>query len=260
MKKVVKVEFKEHGPSYYFLANLPNIHHNMDVLVETERGIQYGHVVSDILEIDTTVLKTPLKSLVRIASKKDRQIARKNEIDAEQALKYARKKAEECKVNISIIDANYTFNRDQLLFHFVADSRVDFRELARVLASKYRTRIELRQMGVRDKAKQVGGLGSCGQQLCCSRFLKEFASVSINMAKNQNIALNPTKINGSCGRLLCCLKYENETYVEQKKDLPRVGNKIKIDEGEGTVTHVDILNQTYTIDIPKVGQVVKTVK
>lgn len=260
MEKVVKVEFKEKGPNYYFLASLPNLHSDMYVLVETERGIQFGHVISNIIQIDTSILKTSLKPVIRLASKKDKQIARKNEIDAIQALKYARKKAEECKVKISIIDASYTYNRDQLLFHFVADSRIDFRELARALAAKYRTRIELRQMGVRDKAKQTGGLGSCGQQLCCSRFLKEFESVSINMAKNQNIALNPTKINGACGRLLCCLKYENDTYSEQKSKLPKVGNKLKVNEGEGTVTSVDILNQTYTIDIPKIGQVVKTVK
>lgn len=259
MEKVVKIQFKENGPSYYFLANLPNLHANVSVLVETERGIQYGQVISDIFEIDTSILKTPLKPIIRFASKKDKQIVRKNEQDAEQALKYARKKSEECNVNISIIDASYTYNRDQLLFHFVADSRVDFRELARSLAAKYRTRIELRQMGVRDKAKQIGGLGSCGQQLCCNRFLKEFDSVSINMAKNQNIALNPTKINGACGRLLCCLKYENETYTEYKKNLPKVGSKVKVEEGEGTVISVDVLNQNYTIDIPKIGQVVKTV-
>ena len=164
------------------------------------------------------------------------------------------------KLKISVIDAAYSFDRDQLLFHFVADSRVDFRELARALASKYRTRIELRQIGVRDKAKQIGGIGSCGQKLCCNRFLKEFESVSINMAKNQNIALNPTKINGSCGRLLCCLKYENDTYSVNKRDLPKLGKKIKVKEGEGTVVSLDVLNRTYTLEIPKVGQVRKTVE
>lgn len=260
MEKVVKVKFKDNGPYYYFLVSIPNLQNGMYVLVETERGVQFGHVVSDILQIDTSILKTPLRKILRIATKKDKQAAQKNKNDAEHALKFARKKAVECNVNISIIDATYTQNRDQLLFHFVADSRVDFRELARALAAKYHTRIELRQMGVRDKAKQVGGIASCGHQLCCNRFLKEFDSVSINMAKNQNIALNPTKINGACGRLLCCLKYENETYKEYKKKLPKVGNKIKVDEGEGTVVNVDILKQSYTIDIPKLGQVSKTVK
>lgn len=260
MEKVVKVELKEKGPSYYFLASLPNLKPGLAVLVDTEHGLQFGRIITDIMEIDTSILKTPLKSIIRIATKKDQQVFKKNMLDAKNALKVCRDLANKHKLKISVIDAAYSFDRDQLLFHFVADSRVDFRELARALASKYRTRIELRQIGVRDKAKQIGGIGSCGQKLCCNRFLKEFESVSINMAKNQNIALNPSKINGSCGRLLCCLKYENDTYSVNKRDLPKLGKKIKVKEGEGTVVSLDVLNRTYTLEIPKVGQVRKTVE
>lgn len=260
MQTVVRVEFKKNGPSYYFLANLENIGKEKNVIVETERGLQFGKVITDLLEIDEKTLTTPLKSIVRIANNKDKITHENNIREASKALKTCKQLATKYNLNISIIDAVYTFDRDQLLFYFVAESRVDFRELARSLASKYRTRIELRQVGVRDKAKQVGGVGSCGQKLCCNRFLKEFVPVSINMAKNQNIALNPTKINGSCGRLLCCLNYENEIYTENKKDLPKVGSKVTIDKIEGTVIEVDVLNKKYTVDLPKIGQVVKEVE
>lgn len=257
MTKVIKVSFNENGGAYYFKANDNKLCNGLSVLVETEQGIQFGQTVSDVVEIDAQILNSPLKDVIRIATKKDRQNYQKNKEDAKIALKVCKELAEKYDVKIFPIDASYTFDRDQLIFHFVADSRVDFRELAKALASKYRTRIELRQVGVRDKAKKVGGLGSCGQELCCYRFLKEFESVSISMAKNQNIALNPTKINGSCGRLLCCLKYENETYSENKKVLPKIGTKKKISEGEGTVVSIDVLEGTYTVDIPKVGQVTK---
>ena len=152
-----------------------------------------------------------------------------------------------------VLDASYTFDRNQLLFTFIADSRVDFRKLAKDLANIYKTRIELRQVGVRDKAKEIGGYGSCGRPLCCSKFLCDFDSVSINMAKNQNIALNPTKINGCCGRLLCCLKYEDECYKELNKNLPKVGKKVKTEKGEGKVISVDILKQKYRVSVPDNG-------
>ena len=146
-----------------------------------------------------------------------------------------------------VLDAHYTFDREQLIFRFVADSRVDFRQLAKDLGSLFKTRIELRQVGIRDKAKEIGGFGPCGRKLCCSNFLNEFDSVSINMAKNQNLALNPTKINGVCGRLLCCLKYENDVYTEYKKGLPNVGKKIKTEKGEGKVLSVDVFNRSYKV-------------
>lgn len=260
MEKVVRIAFKENGPSYYFLLNNLKVKKKDYVIVETERGLQYGQVVTDIIEIDTSILNSPLKNIHHIATKKDHHDHKNNLNVAEQALKLSRELANKYNLDISIIDATFTFGREQLVFHFVSEGRVDFRELAKSLASKYKTRIELRQIGVRDKAKEIGGLGSCGQQLCCNRFLKEFESVSINMAKNQSIALNPSKINGSCGRLLCCLKYENDIYMENKKSLPKVGKKITIEEGEGTVSSVDILNKKYVVSIPKIGQVEKSVK
>ena len=157
------------------------------------------------------------------------------------------------KLNMMILESNYTFDRNQLLFTFLADNRVDFRNLAKNLGSKFKTRIELRQVGVRDKAREVGGYGCCGRPLCCSKFLTDFDSVSINMAKTQNIALNPTKINGVCGRLLCCLKYENDTYKEYGKNLPKIGKKVKTEQGEGKVISTDILKQTYRVDVKDYG-------
>ena len=152
-----------------------------------------------------------------------------------------------------IIDASYTLDRSQLFFRFMADERVDFRSLAKDLATIYKTRIELRQVGVRDKAKEVGGYGSCGRPLCCAKYLSDFDSVSINMAKNQNIALNPTKINGVCGRLLCCLKYEDECYKDLRQGLPKVGKKVQTEQGEGKVISIDVLKGTYRVNIPEVG-------
>ena len=154
---------------------------------------------------------------------------------------------------MKIIDSSYTLNREQLLFHFLSDNRIDFRNLAKELASIYKTRIELRQVGVRDKAKNIGGMGMCGCTLCCSKFLNEFDSVSINMAKNQNLSLNPTKINGACGRLLCCLKYEDETYEELRKDLPKIGKIVETKQGKGKVVSLDVLKGTYNVEIENIG-------
>ena len=154
---------------------------------------------------------------------------------------------------MNIIDATFNLNKDQLLFHFYSDERIDFRNLAKELASIYKTRIELRQIGVRDKAKKVGGYGSCGQKLCCSRFLNDFDSISITMAKNQNLSLNPNKINGICGRLLCCLKYENETYQKCKKKLPKIGEIVEINNEKGQVISVNLIKETYKVDLQKQG-------
>ena len=154
---------------------------------------------------------------------------------------------------MSLIDANYTFDRDKLIIRFLADNRIDFRDLVKEIASIYKVRIELRQIGVRDKAKEVSGCGICGQKLCCSRFLKDLETVSITMAKNQNLSLNPNKINGVCGRLLCCLKYEDEEYIKCRKHLPKIGDKMKTEAGEGTVIGLDILKQEYKVDVPNQG-------
>jgi len=167
----------------------------------------------------------------------------------------------EKELKMKIIDASYTFDRDKLIFRFLADNRVDFRELAKDLAAKYKVRIELRQIGVRDKAKEISGIGPCGRELCCSCFLNNFIdTVSINMAKNQNIALNPNKINGQCGRLLCCLNYEDDVYTENRKDLPNVGDVVKTPNGEGKVVSIDILNKSYVVNVPDEGKIQILVK
>ena len=253
MIEVVGVSFKKSGKVYYFSPKGRQIKKGINVIVKTERGLQFGTVEIPNTKIDEKTLKGALAEIIRISSKKDFQNHLDNLKQAKKALSEAKKMVEKEKLNMMILEANYTFDRSQLLFTFLSDNRVDFRKLAKDLASKYKTRIELRQVGVRDKAKEVGGYGCCGRPLCCSKFLTDFDSVSINMAKNQNIALNPTKINGVCGRLLCCLKYENETYCEYGKNLPKIGKKVTTKEGEGKVISTDILKQTYRVDVKDYG-------
>ncbi len=258
--EVVGVIFEEKGSTYYFSPKHLKLKENITVIVETNRGIQFGKVVKKSFYIEQKKLNTPLKNIIRIASKQDYYAHKKNLKDAEEALKKCRKLASKQQLNMQVIDCSYTFDRSQLMFRFLAESRVDFRLLAKELAAIYKTRIELRQVGVRDKAKEIGGIGQCGRQLCCSCFLKDFDSVSINMAKNQNIALNQTKINGSCGRLLCCLKYEDETYTKCRECLPKIGEKIQTEDGEGKVVSIDILTKKYSIEIPRIGIVEKSVQ
>ncbi len=253
MIEVVGVAFKEQGHIYYFDPNGYKLKKNVTVIVETDQGLQFGKVINEAISIDLSTLKSKLKQIIRISSKDDYKRHVKNQRDSKDALTKARELVAKKKINMQIIDASFTFDRDKLIFRFLADKRVDFRELAKELASIYKVRIELRQIGVRDKAKEVGGCGPCGQKLCCSRFLKDLDAVSINMAKNQNISLNPSKINGVCGRLLCCLKYEDETYKECRKCLPKIGDKIKTEHGEGNVVGLDILNQKYKVFVPKHG-------
>ena len=253
MLEVVGVAFKKNSKVYYFSPNGLKIKKGINVIVKTERGLQFGTVEIENTEIDSSKLTTSLSEVIRIASKKDYEKHLKNIEDAKKALKKCKNMVEEADLNMMILDANYTFDRSQLLFTFLADNRVDFRKLAKDLANNYKTRIELRQVGVRDKAKEIGGYGSCGRPLCCSKFLTDFDSVSINMAKNQNIALNPTKINGVCGRLLCCLKYEDECYKECAKNLPKVGKKVETEFGEGKVISTEILKQTYKVDVKDHG-------
>ena len=248
MKKVVGVSFEGSDKVYYFDNNKLTLAKDDYVIVETERGMQFGKVMIDPTEIDEKDLGKGLKPVIRKADNKDEKAYQNIKKDANKALLEARKISESLKLNMQIIDATYTFDRSQLLFHFLADARVDFRELAKRLASTYKTRIELRQIGVRDKAKMVGGLGPCGRFLCCSSFLTDFNSVSINMAKNQMLALNPTKINGICGRLLCCLSYEDDVYTEIKKNMPSIGQTYKKGEVEGKIVSLNILRKTVTIE------------
>ena len=248
MKKVVGVSFEGSEKVYYFDNNKLTLAKDDYVIVETERGMQFGKVMIDPTEIDEKDLGKGLKPVIRKADKKDEKNYENIKKDANKALLEARKISEQLKLNMQIIDATYTFDKSQLLFHFLADARVDFRELAKRLASTYKTRIELRQIGVRDKAKMVGGLGPCGRFLCCSSFLTDFNSVSINMAKNQMLALNPTKINGICGRLLCCLSYEDDVYTEIKKSMPSLGQTYKKGEVEGKIVSLNILRKTVTVE------------
>ena len=249
--KIVGIKFEDSERIFYYYVNDIELKKNITVIVEDDHVLQFGKVVTDVHPIEDKKLKKELGKVVRIASKKDFSKHLSNLKAAKEALKKCRQLAKKYKLDMNIIDAVYTFNQDQLLFHFYADNRIDFRDLARDLAAIYKTRIELRQIGVRDKAKMVCGVGLCGQKLCCSRFLNEFDSVSISMAKNQNLSLNPTKINGVCGRLLCCLKYEDEGYKECRKGLPNVGQTVNVDGNEGKVISVDILKRTYRVETEK---------
>ena len=247
MIDVVGISFEENSKTYYFSPNNLKIEKGNNVIVETERGSQFGKAVSDITKINSDKINSSLKIVLRLASEEDLRTYEKNIILAKEAVKKGSELVEQNNLKMTIINASFTFDRSQLLFHFISDERIDFRKLAKDLANIYKTRIELRQIGVRDKAKEVGGLGTCGRCLCCSSFLKSFDSLSINMAKNQNLALTPNKINGACGRLLCCLGYENDTYEECRKGMPYFGEKIKTDNGYKKVIAIDILGRSYKV-------------
>ena len=243
------VTFNNKGKVYYFDAGVLNIKNNITVIVDTEKGQQFGKVVEvNVQNVTSKVLET-IKPIVRISTKKDYDVYMKNLKDGVTALKTAREKSIEMGLNMNIVDAVWTFDRKQLTFNFIADDRIDFREFVKFLAATYKTRIELHQMGVRDKAKLVGGIGSCGRTLCCTDFLNKIDTISINMAKNQNIALNPSKINGVCGRLLCCLQYEDDVYTELKSKLPQIGSLVKCEYGKGEVVDVNVIKNSYVVMI-----------
>ena len=250
MKKVVGVSFNDSNKIYYFMFGNLKVNRDDYVIVETEKGLQFGNVTTSVIEVDEKKLNKELKKIVRIATSDDFETNEKNLLESSKALKDAEKFVKQLNLDMRILNANFTFDRKQLIFNFMADERVDFRELAKKLAGIYKTRIELRQIGVRDKAKCVGGYGQCGKKLCCATFLNDINSVSINMAKNQNLALNPQKINGVCGRLMCCLSYENDNYSEYKKGLPKIGEKINYKDEKCKVINVDIFNRTYKIETP----------
>ena len=240
--RTVNVEFKENGKQYIFFDNNLDINPQDYVIVETERGQQFGKVIS-LSEDD----KKEHANVLKVADKNDIKKNQQNIKDASKALEKAKELVSNLELDMKLIDSYFTFDRKQLVFQFLADNRIDFRELAKQLAAIYKTRIELRQVGVRDKAKEISGLGACGRKLCCSSFLCDLDSVSISQVKNQNLALNPSKINGLCGRLLCCLKFEDEIYTEYRKDLPEVGDKISNNGVEGTVLSLDIPGRKYVI-------------
>ena len=245
---IVEVFFENNNSSSFFRNKDLRVKNNLTVIVNTERGIQFGkiiNIINDTEQFDGV----ELFDVVRISTKKDYLHCLENNRMSEESLKKCKEIVKQMELNMTILDASYNFDRTQLLFRFVADERVDFRQLARDLGTMFRTRIELRQIGIRDKAKEVGGFGPCGRLLCCSTFLKAFDRVTINMAKNQNVSLNPTKINGVCGRLLCCLKYENDVYFEMKKDLPKVGEKIEIPQGSAKVVSVNLFKNSYVVEL-----------
>ena len=247
MSNICGVKFKDFGKVYYFRNDDFNLKKDLTVVVETEKGEQFAKVV----ETNVTGLKNldmdDMKSVLRISTKEDYNKYMKNLKDATEALTYAKKLTTELDLDMRLLDASFTLDKKQLTFNFIADSRIDFRDLVKEIASKYKTRIELHQMGVRDKSKEIGGIGHCGRELCCSKFLSGIDTISINMAKNQNIALNPSKINGACGRLLCCLSYEDDVYTEHRQDLPKIGDILNTKDGSGKVVSLDVLNKKYTV-------------
>lgn len=244
----------ELNKNIYYLSPDSNEYKIGDVVVfEDNNDLFVGTVIKEKYQEDKKNLVLPLNKVKRKALKDDLKKYEDNIKLASKAMKDADKFSKEFDLEMRFVDAYFNLNKSQLIFEFVAESRIDFRELAKKLAGKYKTRIELRQIGVRDKARKVGGLGPCGLFLCCHSFLSDFNSVSINMAKNQNLALNPTKINGVCGRLYCCLDFENDVYSEMKKDLPSVGNIVKTKNGEGKVISVDILKRKYKVDLGEKG-------
>lgn len=248
MYDVISVNFYNSNRVYYFSNNNLDIPKSTDVIVETEKGLQYATTTSSVHKKEKDKLMLPLKNVIRIATQKDKDKHSNNLKVSKKAIKSACDLAKKYNLDMKFIDASFTFDRNQLIFNFVADSRVDFRELAKKLASIYKTRIELRQIGVRDKAKQIGGIGPCGRFLCCNTFLNDFNSVSINMAKNQYISLNPTKINGICGRLLCCLNYEDEQYTDMKKRYPPIGTIINDNGIKGKVVSHNLFRETYSVE------------
>ena len=249
MKKIIGVRFKKPGKIYFFDPGNLEINKNDNVIVETTMGEEIGIVVIPKREIKEEKLTTPLKKVIRVANKNDLDSLEKYKKKEPEALKICKEKIKKYKLDMNLIDVEYKFDGSKILFYFTADGRIDFRELVKDLASVFRTRIELRQIGVRDEVKRIGGNGVCGRELCCCTFLNNFETVSIKMAKEQNIALNPSKISGNCGRLMCCLKYEQDVYSEKLSRLPKVGALVKTESGEGTVESVEVLKEVLKVKI-----------
>lgn len=237
MIKVIGVRFRTAGKIYFFSPGQFDIKQGDNVIVETARGVEFGRVVSGVKEVDEEEVIQPLKSVIRIATEQDQKVVEKNKKKEKEAFKICLEKIRKHELEMKLIDVEYTFDSNKILFYFTADGRIDFRELVKDLAAVFRTRIELRQIGVRDETKIRGGIGICGRPLCCSTYLTEFSAVSIKMAKEQNLSLNPTKISGVCGRLMCCLTNEEETYEMLNSQLPSVGDVVTTQDGLTGVVH-----------------------
>lgn len=251
MVKYIGVRFKKVGKIYYFAPGELDIHCGDKVIVETVRGVECGEVVLADREMEKSKLNSPLKTVIRLATKKDFETIEKNKKKEKEAFAICEEKIRKHGLKMDLVDVECTFDNNKLLFYFTAENRVDFRELVKDLASVFRTRIELRQIGVRDEAKMLGGLGICGQPFCCCRFMGEFQPVSVKMAKEQSLSLNPTKLSGTCGRLMCCLKFESEAYQDLLKTTPKTGAYVKTAEGKGVVTDVNLLTGTLKVKIDK---------
>ena len=247
MTEVIGVRFKKVGKVYYFDPCGIQVKNEMPVIVETARGLEYGEVAMVNSKVEDDKIIQPLKKLVRIATPADTKTMEQNLQFEKDAFKTCEEKIQKHKLDMKLVSVEYTFDRSKILFYFSADGRVDFRELVKDLAGVFRTRIELRQIGVRDEAKMIGGLGICGRPLCCSSFLESFQPVSINMAKDQGLSLNPTKISGTCGRLMCCLKYENEAYQDLLKNTPPNESLVDTPYGRGTVMDASLLRGTCRV-------------
>lgn len=248
MAKVIGVRFRNAGKVYYFAPGKLKIYQGDHVVVETARGVEYGYVVLGMKEVEDDKIVQPLKPVMRVATPEDDEKAAKNREKEKEAFKICQEKIHKHELEMKLIDAEYTFDNNKVLFYFTADGRIDFRELVKDLAAVFKTRIELRQIGVRDETKILGGIGICGRPLCCHSYLSDFAPVSIKMAKEQNLSLNPTKISGVCGRLMCCLTNEEETYEELNSRLPAVGDFVTTRDGyKGEVLSLSVLRQLVKV-------------
>jgi len=248
--KVIGVRFKSSGRIYYFDPLDYTFAEGDGVIVETARGQEFGEVAQGVTEVEDTMIVSPLKPVVRPATEKDASMREQNAAKEGDAFRVCQEMIAKHKLDMRLVSAEYSFNGSKLLFYFTADERVDFRELVKDLASQFRTRIELRQIGVRDEAKMIGGLGSCGRPVCCKSFLRDFHPVSIKMAKAQNLSLSPTKISGLCGRLMCCLQYEQAAYEEMHQKMPRVNREIQTPEGIGTVVENNVITEKTKVRLP----------
>ncbi len=249
MAMVIRVRFKRAAKLYDFDPNGLELHNGMSVVTETARGVELGECMSGIMDMPDERLVLPLKPIIRIATEQDLATQKRNEQAEKEAFDIAIDRIAEHKLEMKLVDVEYAFDRSKIIFYFTANGRVDFRMLVKSLASIFKTRIELRQIGVRDEAKMLGGIGPCGRPICCRTFLSDFTPVSIKMAKEQNLSLNPTKISGLCDRLMCCLKYEQDHYEQTRKRMPRVGREIITPDGSGVINAINVLEETVRVRI-----------
>ena len=255
MYEVVGVRFKRAGKIYYFDPAEHRVAKDQHVIVETARGVEYGKVVIGPRKVDEKDVVLPLKKVIRVAGEEDARIVEENRKAARDAFAIGLQKIRDHGLKMKLVDVEYTFDRNKIIFYFTAEGRVDFRELVKDLAGVFRTRIELRQIGVRDEAKMLGGIGPCGRILCCASWLGDFEPVSIKMAKDQNLSLNPTKISGLCGRLMCCLKFEQDNYESKKEEMPAVGKLVVTSLGEGKVVGINAASSTVHVQLFELGEV-----